>query len=120
VLTALLGLAFLAVKGWEWHSEFTEHLFPGGGFAPDGRYGAQALHGMELFFLLYFALTGIHALHMCAGLGACLLLAWRLRTASTSPPAADPVELTGLYWHFVDAVWIFLYPLLYLVGRAGS
>jgi cytochrome c oxidase subunit 3 len=120
MLTALLGLAFLAVKGWEWRSEFGEHLFPGAGFAPEGRYGAQALHGMELFFLLYFALTGIHALHMCAGLGACLRLAWRLRAASKNPPAEDAVELAGLYWHFVDTVWIFLYPLLYLVGRAGS
>lgn len=118
--TALLGLAFLAVKGWEWRAEFAEHLFPGAGFRPEGDVGAQVLHGMELFFLLYFALTGMHALHMGAGLAACLLLAWRLRRASSDPPAAASVELAGLYWHFVDLVWIFLYPLLYLVGRAGA
>jgi cytochrome c oxidase subunit 3 len=118
--TVALGLVFLAVKGWEWHAEIGAHLFPGAGFHPGGGAGTQALHGMELFFLLYFALTGVHALHMTAGLVACSLLAWRLRAGAQDGPGADAVELAGLYWHFVDTVWIFLYPLLYLVGRAGA
>jgi cytochrome c oxidase subunit 3 len=119
-VTAALGLAFLAVKGVEWHKEVADHLFPGAGFAPGDAGGAGALHGMALFFLLYFALTGMHALHMGVGLCACLLLAFRLRPAAAHAPGADAVELAGLYWHFVDVVWIFLYPLLYLVGRAGG
>lgn len=119
-LTVALGLCFLAIKGFEWHQEIGEHLFPGPGFRPDDASGPQARHGMLLFFLLYFALTGMHALHMCVGLGICGLLAYRLRQGSPDGPTAESVELAGLYWHFVDVVWIFLYPLLYLVGRAGG
>lgn len=120
VLTMVLGLAFLAVKGIEWHKEVGEHLFPGAGFRPDDAPGAETLHGMLLFFLLYFALTGMHALHMCVGLATCAVLAWRLVRRGEHGPSAESVELAGLYWHFVDVVWIFLYPLLYLVGRAGG
>jgi len=118
--TAALGLAFLAIKGWEYRAEFAEHLFPGAGFHPaDG--GTQALiQGMELFFLLYFALTGLHALHLTAGILACLAVAWRLRSPPPAGASPEAVELAGLYWHFVDVAWIFLYPLLYLVGRAGG
>ncbi|MDN4051646.1 cytochrome c oxidase subunit 3 [Massilia sp. YIM B02763] len=119
-LTMVLGLAFLAVKGIEWHKEVGEHLFPGAGFRPDEAPGPETLHGMLLFFLLYFALTGMHALHMCVGLGTCAVLAWRLARRGEEGPSAESVELAGLYWHFVDVVWIFLYPLLYLVGRAGG
>ena len=122
--TAALGLVFLVIKGWEYHAEFAEHLFPGAGFHPADAHAQPLLQGMQLFFLLYFALTGLHALHLSAGILACLLLAWRLRRPS---PAAghrtaggEAVELAGLYWHFVDVAWIFLYPLLYLVGRAGG
>jgi cytochrome c oxidase subunit 3 len=110
--TAALGLAFLAIKGWEYHAEFTEHLFPGRGFHPSHGGVAQDMPGMELFFILYFATTGLHALHLTIGIVLCLWLALRLRE--------EPVEIVGLYWHFVDVVWIFLYPLLYLVGRAGG
>jgi cytochrome c oxidase subunit 3 len=78
------------------------------------------MQGMELFFLLYFALTGLHALHLTAGILACLLVAWRLRRPPPAGTGPEAVELAGLYWHFVDVAWIFLYPLLYLVGRAGG
>lgn len=118
-LTMALGLAFLAVKGVEWRQEIGEHLFPGPGFRPDDAPGAETLHGMLLFFLLYFLLTGMHALHIVVGLAVCGLLAWRLQRRADGPSAGS-VELAGLYWHFVDVVWIFLYPLLYLVGRAGG
>lgn len=111
---AALGLVFLVVKGFEYHAEFQEQLFPGAGFR------AQAPPGMELFFLLYFALTGLHALHLTIGILACVALAFMLRRPEPQGPSGEAVELAGLYWHFVDLVWIFLYPLLYLVGRAGG
>lgn len=111
-LTALLGVVFLAIKGHEWHQEFAEHLFPGAGFHPSDGRDPATIHAMELFFLLYFAATGLHALHLFIGVSACL---WLLRG-----PRAGAVELAGLYWHFVDVVWIVLYPLLYLTLRSGG
>jgi len=117
---AALGLVFLAIKGFEYRSEFQEHLFPGVGFRPEHGGQRQDMPGMELFFLLYFALTGLHAVHLSIGIAACLALAWMLRRPTPAGASGENVELAGLYWHFVDLVWIFLYPLLYLVGRAGS
>jgi len=111
-LTAALGVAFLAIKGYEWHQEFDEHLFPGAGFHPSDGRDAGTVYGMELFFLLYFAATGLHALHLSIGVSACL---WLIRG-----PRSEAVELVGLYWHFVDVVWIVLYPLLYLTLRSGG
>jgi cytochrome c oxidase subunit 3 len=117
---AALGVAFLVIKGFEYRSEFQEQLFPGAGFRPAIGAQAQDLPGMELFFLLYFAATGLHALHLTIGILACLALAFMLRRPAPAAPSGEAVEVAGLYWHFVDLVWIFLYPLLYLVGRAGG
>ena len=117
---AVLGVIFIAIKGFEYYKEFGEHLFPGAGFRPDDARTAAELHGMELFFLLYFALTGLHALHLTIGVIACITVALGLRRAPPHAPGEDAVELTGLYWHFVDVVWVILYPLLYLVGRSGG
>jgi cytochrome c oxidase subunit 3 len=111
-LTAALGVVFLVIKGYEWHQEFDEHLFPGLGFHPSDGRDAGMVYGMELFFVLYFAATGLHALHLLIGVSACLLL--------MRAPRGESVELAGLYWHFVDVVWIFLYPLLYLTLRSGG
>ncbi len=114
-LTLLLGLAFLAVKYFEYAEKFHHHLVPGAHFAMP-QAGAEAPH-VQLFFCLYFAMTGMHALHMIIGGGILLVYipqAWRGRF---TPEYAHPVELFGLYWHFVDIVWIFLFPLLYLLGR---
>jgi cytochrome c oxidase subunit 3 len=119
-LTALLGIVFLAIKGYEWHKEFDEHLFPGIGFQPDDATDPATVHGMELFFLVYFAATGLHALHLFIGVSACLWLILVLRHAPPRGPGNEAVELVGLYWHFVDIVWIFLYPLLYLTLRSGG
>jgi len=119
-LTALLGVVFLAIKGYEWHQEFAELLFPGAGFHPDNATDPAMVHGMELFFLLYFAATGLHALHLCIGIGACLWLVLALRHPPPRGPGNESVELAGLYWHFVDVVWIVLYPLLYLTARSGG
>jgi len=107
----LLGALFLGLKLWEYHEKFREHLIPGLHFHPAGAAAPQ----LPLFFVLYFGMTGLHALHMLAGLA---VIAWvASRTASYRPAAAcvAPVEMGGLYWHFVDCVWVFLYPLLYLV-----
>jgi cytochrome c oxidase subunit 3 len=112
VLTMVLGFIFLGVKAVEYADKFDHHLVPGPGFRFDGPYARPA----QIFFSLYFAMTGLHALHMVIGAG---LLTWLLIKAwkGTFTPAYNtPVEMVGLYWHFVDIIWIFLFPLLYLVG----
>jgi cytochrome c oxidase subunit 3 len=108
--TAALGLAFLLVKGFEYHEDIHRHLVPGAHFRlPD----PQA----QIFFAFYWLLTGVHALHLSTGIGITALLllqAWR----GTRPLPSPAFEAAGLYWHFVDLIWIFLYPLLYLMGRS--
>jgi len=102
--TIFLGLVFLGIKAVEYTHKANEHLFPGSRFFVEGAHAGQ----IELFFGFYFGMTGMHALHMVVGLGlltALVLLAWRGRF---SPAYHTPVELVGLYWHFVDIVWIFL------------
>ena len=113
VLTVLLGSFFLAIKFTEYYAKFSEHLVPGSAFAFEGPHAAAA----ELFFSLYFAMTGMHALHMIIGLGLLATLIGKSALGRFSRSYYTPVEIVGLYWHFVDIVWIFLFPLLYLVGR---
>ena len=113
VLTAFLGLVFLGVKAVEYHEKIVHHLFPGPHFAypgPDARH-------VQLFFSLYFAMTGLHALHMLVGVGLAAWLLPRAWRGRYGPDYHHPIECFGLYWHFVDIVWIFLFPLLYLLGR---
>jgi cytochrome c oxidase subunit 3 len=122
LVTMLFGLAFLGIKGSEWHAEYVEHHVPGMGFQfdatvpqhPDQKIDPQ--HA-QIFFSLYFAMTGIHALHMIVGLGIftfLTIMAWKGRY---SPEYYTPIEIGGLYWHFVDIIWIYLFPLLYLIDR---
>lgn len=113
VLTVVLGSAFLGIKFTEYHVKFAEHLVPGSTFAFAGAHAAAA----ELFFSLYFAMTGMHALHMIIGLGLLATLIVKSARGRFSRSYYTPVEMVGLYWHFVDIIWIFLFPLLYLVGR---
>ena len=113
LLTMLLGLVFLGIKGVEYAHKFEEHLVPGRWFVSQGPHAAQ----VQLFFGFYFSMTGMHALHMMIGIGILAVLAWQAWRGHFSPTYWMPVELTGLYWHFVDIVWIFLFPLLYLLGR---
>jgi cytochrome c oxidase subunit 3 len=110
ILTIMLGSTFLVVKYFEYAQKFEHHLVPGPNFDP-------ALPRPEqLFFSLYFIMTGIHALHMIIGIGIMLvMLTWAIR-GRFGPSYYAPVEVSGLYWHFVDIVWIFLFPLLYLLG----
>jgi cytochrome c oxidase subunit 3 len=111
--TMVLGTVFLALKGYEWRHHWHEGLVPGLRFT----YAGPERVGVALFFWLYFAMTGLHALHLTIGIGVMgvlAVMAWRGRF---SPAWHNPVEVGALYWHFVDIVWIFLLPILYLVGR---
>jgi cytochrome c oxidase subunit 3 len=112
-LTILLGAVFLGIKTIEYSHKFAEHLFPGSGFFHPGANAGQ----VRLFFGFYFGMTGMHALHMVIGMVLLAILALQGWRGHFSPQYATPVELLGLYWHFVDIVWIFLFPLLYLLGR---
>lgn len=112
--TAVLGTAFLAIKASEYAMEYAEGLAAvlGAPFRHDGPAAAQA----ELFFNLYFAMTGLHALHLLSGIIAVLgiLLLWR---SSDNARRMRRVQAIGLYWHFIDMVWVFLFPVLYLIDR---
>ncbi len=112
IFTMLLGLTFLSIKAVEYHQKWVDHLIPGSGFHLEGTYARE----IQIFFSLYFAMTGLHALHMLVGIG---LILWLLPAAARGRYNAQyhhPIENFGLYWHFVDVVWIFLFPLLYLIG----
>jgi cytochrome c oxidase subunit 3 len=112
VLTAVLGVAFAGIKLTEYALDYRGQLVPVLNFAFDARHA----QGAQLFFWLYFATTGAHLVHLSIGIAIALTLAWR---CLRRPPGRLPeqVETAGLYWHFVDLVWIFLYPCLYLVAR---
>lgn len=111
-LTLALGAAFLAIKGIEYHHDVQQGLFPGTRFhAPPGVDTRTAMQ----FFFLYFVCTGVHAVHLLIGLVLVGTL-WVRRSLQTDP--SRRLALTGLYWHFVDLVWIFLFPAFYLAGRA--
>jgi cytochrome c oxidase subunit 3 len=110
----ILGAIFLGIKGLEYVHKFEEGLFPGASFAYTGTNARQ----VRIFLSLYFIITGLHALHMIIGIlliGGLTFLAWRKRFSAES---FVPVENIGLYWHFVDIVWIFVFPLLYLIHPA--
>ncbi len=111
IATMALGLLFLVLKGFEYREDIAKHLVPGDGFA-------LAQGGAQLFFSFYWVMTGIHAVHVIGGLVAVcrLVIASRRNTAWLSGSASE--DATALYWHLVDVIWIVLYPLLYLTGRA--
>ena len=120
IATLILGGAFLGVKAYEYNQKFVEHVVPGLDWAPEGEVLARLAPGgvqhAELYFIFYFAMTGLHAIHMVIGMGLLIWLAIRGRKGDFTPHYFAPVEVVGLYWHFVDIVWIFLFPLLYLIG----
>ena len=122
-LTMLFGLTFLGIKGKEYNDKFEEHHVPGATFSfekvpipghPDQYANPQ--HA-QIFFALYFVMTGLHALHMVIGLGIFSWLFWAAWKGRFTPEYHTPLEIGGLYWQFVDIVWIYLFPLLYLIDR---
>jgi len=115
LVTQVLGVAFLAIKGTEYVIEYRDHLVPAINFAVENLPSGVEPHHVELFMIFYFIMTLIHATHMIVGLGLLTYLAISLGRARSATSYENHVEVIGLYWHFVDIVWIFLFPLLYLV-----
>ncbi len=129
ILTTFFGLVFLGVKADEYHEKWEKHHIPGASFdisefVNPHAYGLKEqplapdmAEKTQIFFFLYFAMTGMHALHMIIGIGILLWLTWRAHRWEFSNGYVAPIENFGLYWHFVDIVWLFLFPLLYLINR---
>ena len=134
ILTLILGVTFLGIKAVEYKSKWDDHLIPGRLFAGNPFNPVVAQHGdedphklhllegasvnqVQMFYWIYFAMTGMHALHMIIGAGLLTFLLIYSLKGRFGPEYHSPVEVIGLYWHFVDIVWIFLFPLLYLLGR---
>ncbi|MDX1523362.1 MAG: cytochrome c oxidase subunit 3 [Anaerolineae bacterium] len=133
-VTLILCMAFLGLKSYEYYEEYVEGLIPGPNFTYESSaaHGGEAAHSegvaadaapevnplhAELFFTIYFIMTGFHALHMILGAVALVVLIVLARRNWFPPEDYAPIEMMGLYWHFVDIVWIFLFPLLYLIDR---
>lgn len=119
-LTAALGITFLFLKGYEYYTDYRDYLIPGSRFRDEewieeGLTADQVPH-VKLFLLYYWIMTGLHALHVTIGILVVLVVAVLAARGHFSTAYNSPVDVTGLYWHFVDTVWIFLYPMLYLLG----
>ena len=114
LVTACLGIVFIGIKGFEWYLDYEDQVVPAVNFivkpneAPAG----------ELFWVFYFIATPLHALHLLIGIALLFYMLWRVRRGHLTPSYYAPLEVVGLYWSFVDTVWIFLYPAIYLVGRS--
>lgn len=129
MLTFCFGVVFLCLKYASWHEEWVHHHVPGFGFSTSeftnpAAYGIQekpmapdTADHTQLFFVLYFAMTGVHAIHMIIGECVLIWLYFRARKGDFSSGYVAPIENFGLYWHFVDIVWLFLFPLLFLINR---
>jgi cytochrome c oxidase subunit 3 len=116
-LTLFLGAVFLGIKCGEYYLDYVEDLVPGSAFdlshkSPPG--GVRS-GGVELFFWLYFCMTGLHGTHMIVGMAILVILLVKARRGRFTPEYYNPIDVMGLYWHFVDIIWIFLFPLLYLI-----
>jgi cytochrome c oxidase subunit III len=112
-VTAALGALFLGIKGFEYAREISEHLLPGASFHFEQPYTNHA----EMFFYLYFLMTGVHALHVTIGVILIAIFGFRAWRTDAFMRNDTAIDLLGLYWHFVDIVWVFLFPLIYLVER---
>ncbi len=110
-----LGLIFLAIKSVEYYVKFEHHLIPGADFLWYG----QHVNQVQLFFSLYFATTGLHAIHMIIGIGVLSYFVVKAYLGHFTSLTYDPVEMVGLYWHFVDIAWVFIFPLYYLIDRSA-
>jgi cytochrome c oxidase subunit III len=112
--TALLGIAFVCIKGYEWYADYQDQVVPAVNFMLKPGEGPAA----ELFWVFYFLATPLHALHLLIGIGLIFYMLGCARRGDLTPAYYAPLEVVGLYWSFVDTVWIFLYPAIYLVGRS--
>jgi cytochrome c oxidase subunit 3 len=115
VVTMLFGATFLVVKYFEYMEKYEHGLFPGPTMFRGEQFGEHA-GGARIFFSIYFAMTGLHAFHMVVGLGIMTWVLIKARKRYFTPQRYLALENVGLYWHFVDLVWIFLFPMLYLLG----
>jgi len=120
IVTLVCAAGFMVVKYIEYTGKFEAGIFPGGSFAPEGLYHGHdlALYDVPFapqFFSIYFVMTGIHGVHVLIGMGVFIWLIVRAQKDHFSAEYYTPIELTGLYWHLVDIIWIFLFPLLYLI-----
>ncbi|MGI8433050.1 MAG: cytochrome c oxidase subunit 3 family protein [Chthoniobacterales bacterium] len=111
--TAFFGILFMGVKGLEYYKDYQAHVVPGVNFL----WTEANPHAAEMFFWLYYAMTGLHAIHVTIGIVLLLILALRAARGHYDRGNFMGVEVAGLYWHFVDIVWVFLFPLLYLAGH---
>jgi cytochrome c oxidase subunit 3 len=109
--TVGLGLIFLLLKGYEYHHDFEAHMIPGSALFP------LSPPETQIFFSFYWIMTGIHAVHRTVGIGTWCVVMTMIGRGRIDPAKSGAVEVAGLYWHFVDVIWIFIYPLIYLVGR---
>ena len=129
ILTTVFGCVFLVIKFFEYKEKYELHHIPGADYSV-AQFVNPAAFGIkenplppdiaqktEVFFFLYFAMTGMHALHMVIGIFLLLWLIWRANRGDFSSGYVAPIENFGLYWHFVDIIWLFLFPLLYLINR---
>lgn len=143
LLTLVFGLSFLGIKTYEWGQKYKEHHIPTFDYNVIGGEGdlvkghehllgidkvqndpvklrqrqAEIQRHTQIFYSLYFALTGMHAIHMIVGVGIFIVITWMAHKGRFTPEYHTPLEIAGLYWHFVDIVWIYLFPLLYLIDR---
>jgi cytochrome c oxidase subunit 3 len=117
IFTALLGTAFMVLKAVEYYSDYVDTLVPGLAFDP-AEWKRESVHAeqVKVFLVFYYVMTGLHAVHLTLGIGIIVVLAVMARRGAFTPEHYTGVEMWGLYWHFVDIVWIFLLPLLYLIG----
>jgi cytochrome c oxidase subunit III len=116
ILTMILGALFLFLKfRFEWYQDYLDHTIPAFGFHNLPQWGANAGQ-VQMFMCFYFFMTGLHALHMIVGIGILTVLTIMSARGRFTSQYFAPLEISGLYWHFVDIVWIFLFPLLYLAG----
>ena len=111
LLTILLGCGFLLVKGLEYSEDIHEHLVPGAHFTKELSAPGQ------MFWVLYWIMTGVHSLHLIIGVGVLAVVAWMAWGGKFSEYYHNPVLISGLYWHFVDVIWVWLYAFIYLINR---
>jgi len=112
LVTAFLGLAFLAIKFTEYYMHYHDHKLPGFGFEEAG----PQSHEVQLFFFFYFMMTGLHSIHLLIGIGLVMVILYPVLLDNIGERYHTPLDNVSLYWHFVDVIWVFLYAIFYIPG----